>query len=195
MRAIVAVLASVVIAVRGWRKDNWSPSQAIVYGLVATAALLVTFDYIWWKPDAPTSIHSWLERAGYSVRVDPTHQGMKFVFKATDKQSMVLTIYQESYEGAPVYITAGLDFTQEKQLNQLSSKDQDELVTNIQLALLSLGVGFPGFGAPLQRVQLEDPFMFDGTMTEREFIEKTFRMSRAISSADRLLYQKLSHLP
>lgn len=177
-----------------WEKfaDGRTIVDAIFRGLITFAILVLLVNQFWPKLDTQTTIHEWLERAAYSVQKEPPRQAIKFQYTATDRQNMYLSIYQEAYSGAPVFIVAGLDFTDEKKMSLLSLKDQDDLATNIQLALLSLGAGYV-LTVLLQTMRIEVPFMFDQTMTEREFIEKTHLVSRAITSVQQIIHQKLAH--
>jgi len=189
-----SILGTIIMMLWGKYGSDWKLPDIVFRGLLTFTALVFLFNQFGPKPAPQTTIHQWLENAGLSIQIDPTKIDQIFLFYVTDRQGNAITLYQGTYKGAPIVIGSGLDFTKGDKSRPLSEKDQIEIMDATQMALLSLGVEYSFDASPPKQATLKHSFIFDHTMTEREFMSKVYLLSRAVTVAQKIVHQKVAQL-
>lgn len=140
-------------------------------------------------------IWSWLSNAGYIVESATARRAL-WIIVARLKSGVLVSIRQKAGQTDSILIQGALEIGDNEKacLGLMEAHERHELLHDLVLKLLDLGVQFQGVQDPLTLIQFEHPIYIDA-LTQDAFMQRMWQVFRALFIVQATLDRKLDKPP
>jgi hypothetical protein len=141
-------------------------------------------------------VEHWLAQEGWSSRPLPAQTAL-WVLVAADAHGRRILISQSRGHEDRVLIEGRVvpSDGQSGRLDSMASSDQQELIWDIRMEMLRLGIDFSGVELPLKRIVLAESIYFegglDGTLAKDTFFQRIEQIRRGVAMLQLILRRRL----